>query len=202
MKLYHAPASPFVRKVMVLLHEAKATERVTLVPAAGHPLEPGTMPVDRNPLGKIPALERPDGPTLYDSRVITRYLDDLLAARLYPAAPRLWDTLTIEATGDGMAESAVLMRYEVFVRPEPSRSPAWVEAQWTKIERAMAALEDRWMSHLAGPVDMGHIAVGCALGYVDFRHGERDWRTAHPALAAWFAAFDARPAMQATAPTA
>ena len=202
MKLYHAPASPFVRKVMVLLHEAKATDRVTLVPAAGHPLEPGTMPVDRNPLGKIPALERPDGPTLYDSRVITRYLDDLLAARLYPAAPRLWDTLTIEATGDGMAESAVLMRYEVFVRPEPSRSPAWVEAQWTKIERAMAALEDRWMSHLAGPVDMGHIAVGCALGYVDFRHGERDWRTAHPALAAWFAAFDARPAMQATAPTA
>ena len=187
---------------MVLLHEAKATDRVTLVPAAGHPLEPGTMPVDRNPLGKIPALERPDGPTLYDSRVITRYLDDLLAARLYPAAPRLWDTLTIEATGDGMAESAVLMRYEVFVRPEPSRSPAWVEAQWAKIDRAMAALEDRWMSHLAGPVDMGHIAVGCALGYVDFRHGERDWRTAHPALAAWFAAFDARPAMQATAPTA
>lgn len=202
MKLYHAPASPFVRKVMVLLHEANATDRVTLVPAAGHPLDPGTMPVDRNPLGKIPALERPDGPTLYDSRVITRYLDDLLAARLYPAAPRLWDTLTIEATGDGMAESAVLMRYEVSVRPEPSRSAAWVEAQWAKIDRALSALEDRWMSHLAGPVDMGHIAVGCALGYIDFRHAERDWRAAHPALAAWFATFDARPAMQATAPAA
>ncbi|WP_374430969.1 glutathione S-transferase [Tabrizicola sp.] len=202
MKLYHAPASPFVRKVMVLLHEANATDRVTLVPAAGHPLDPGTMPVDRNPLGKIPALERPGGPTLYDSRVITRYLDDLLAARLYPAAPRLWDTLTIEATGDGMAESAVLMRYEVSVRPEPSRSAAWVEAQWAKIDRALSALEDRWMSHLAGPVDMGHIAVGCALGYIDFRHAERDWRAAHPALAAWFATFDARPAMQATAPAA
>lgn len=202
MKLYHAPASPFVRKVMVLLHEANATDRVTLVPAAGHPLDPGTMPVDRNPLGKIPALERPDGPTLYDSRVITRYLDDLLAARFYPAAPRLWDTLTIEATGDGMAESAVLMRYEVSVRPEPSRSAAWVEAQWAKIDRALSALEDRWMSHLAGPVDMGHIAVGCALGYIDFRHAERDWRAAHPALAAWFATFDARPAMQATAPAA
>lgn len=202
MKLYHAPASPFVRKVMVLLHEANATDRVTLVPAAGHPLDPGTMPVDRNPLGKIPALERPDGPTLYDSRVITRYLDDLLAARLYPAAPRLWDTLTIEATGDGMAESAVLMRYEVSVRPEPSRSAAWVEAQWAKIDRALSALEDRWMSHLAGPVDMGHIAVGCALGYIDFRHAERDWRAAHPALAAWFATFGARPAMQATAPAA
>ena len=202
MKLYHAPLSPFVRKVMVLLHEAKATDRVTLVSAVGHPLDPGTMPVDRNPLGKIPALERPDGPTLYDSRVITRYLDDLLDARLYPAAPHLWDTLTIEATGDGIAEAAVLMRYEAHVRPEPTRSSDWIEGQWQKIARALTALEERWMSHLNGPLDMGQIAVGCALGYLDLRHGERNWRADHPALAAWSAGFAARPAMLATAPAA
>lgn len=202
MKLYHAPASPFVRKVMVLLHEAGAADRVTLVPASGTPLDPGTMPVDRNPLGKIPALERPDGPTLYDSRVITRYLDDLLHAGLYPAAPRLWDSLTIEATGDGIAEAAVLMRYEVFVRPEASRSPEWVEGQWQKIDRALSALEGRWMSHLSGPVDMGQIAVACALGYIDFRHAGRDWRSGRPALSAWYEGFAARPAMQATAPRA
>jgi glutathione S-transferase len=202
MKLYHAPLSPFVRKVMVLLHEAGATDRVTLVSAVGHPLDPGTMPIDRNPLGKIPALERPDGPTLYDSRVITRYLDDLLHTRLYPAAPHLWDTLTIEATGDGIAEAAVLMRYEVFVRPEATRSPDWIEGQWQKIDRALAALEERWMSHLNGRLDMGQIAVGCALGYLDLRHGERNWRADHPALAAWSAGFAARPAMQATAPAA
>lgn len=70
MKLYHAPASPFVHKVMVLLHEANASDRVTLVPASGTPLDPG-VPIDRNPLEQIPALERPDGPTLYDSQVIT-----------------------------------------------------------------------------------------------------------------------------------
>ena len=202
MKLYHAPASPFVRKVMVLLHEAEATDRVTLIPAAGTPLDPGTLPVDRNPLGKIPALERPEGPTLYDSRVITRYLDDLLHAGLYPAPPHLWDTLVIEATGDGIAEAAVLMRYETFVRPEATRSPAWVEAQWGKIARALTALEERWTSHLSGPIDMGQIAVGAALGYLDFRHAERDWRATHPALAAWFTAFSTRPAMRATAPTA
>jgi glutathione S-transferase len=202
VKLYHAPASPFVRKVTVLLHEAGATDRVTLVPVSGHPLAPVTLPVDRNPLGKIPALERPDGPTLYDSRVITRYLDDLLRAGLYPAAPRLWDSLVIEATGDGMAEAAVLMRYETSVRPEASRSTDWIEAQWAKIDRALSALEDRWMSHLAGPVDMGQIAVGCALGYLDLRHSDRDWRAGHPALAAWFATFNARPAMQATTPAA
>ena len=200
MKLYHAPASPFVRKVMVLLHEAQATDRVTLVTVAGNPLDPGTMPVDRNPLGKIPALERPEGPTLYDSRVITRYLDDLLKAGLYPAAPHLWDTLTIEATGDGISEAAVLMRYEMHVRPEATRSPDWAEAQWQKIDRALTALEDRWTSHLSGPLDMGQVAVGCALGYLDFRHGERDWRANRPALAAWYATFADRPAMRATAP--
>ena len=200
MKLYHAPASPFVRKVMVLLHEAQATNRVTLVTVAGNPLDPGTMPVDRNPLGKIPALERPEGPTLYDSRVITRYLDDLLKAGLYPAAPHLWDTLTIEATGDGISEAAVLMRYEMHVRPEATRSPDWAEAQWQKIARALDALEDRWISHLSSPPDMGQIAVACALGYLDLRHAERDWRSARPQLAAWFAAFAARPAMRATVP--
>lgn len=202
MKLYHAPASPFVRKVMVLLHEVGAVDRVTLIPAAGNPLDPGTLPVDRNPLGKIPALERPDGPALYDSRVITRYLDQLLDARLYPAAPQLWDTLTIEATGDGIAEAAVLMRYEMHLRPEAARSADWIEAQWQKVTRALAVLEDRWMSHLAGPIDMGQVAVGCALGYLDFRHGDRDWRSRHPALAAWHAAFAERPAMRATAPVA
>lgn len=197
MKLYHAPASPFVRKVMVLLHEAGAADRVTLVPASGTPLDPGTMPVDRNPLGKIPALERPDGPTLYDSRVITRYLDDLLQTGLYPLAPHLWETLTLEATGDGIADAAVLMRYEMHVRPEAGRSPEWAEGQWRKIDRALSAVEDRWTSHLAGPLDMGQIALGCALGYLDLRHSGRNWQAAHPALAAWWTGFAARPAMTA-----
>jgi glutathione S-transferase len=200
MKLYHAPASPFVRKVMVLLHETGAVDRVSIVPASGNPLDPGTMPVDRNPLGKIPALERPDGPTLYDSRVITRYLDDTLQAGLYPPAPRLWDTLVLEATGDGISEAAVLMRYEMQVRPEGTRSPQWADAQWTKIDRALTALEDRWQSHLAGPLDMGQIAVAVALGYLDLRHADRDWRAKAPALAAWWAEFSARPALAATAP--
>lgn len=200
MKLFHSPASPFVRKVMVLLHEAKATDRVTLIPASGNPLDPGTMPVDRNPLGKIPALERGDGPTLYDSRVITRYLDDTLRSGLYPAAPQLWDTLVLEATADGIAEAAVLTRYELHVRPETARSPDWAEAQWQKIDRALTAVEERWMSHLSGPIDMGQIAIGCALGYLDLRFAERDWRKTRPALAAWYTSFSARPAMQATAP--
>jgi glutathione S-transferase len=202
MRLYHSPTSPFVRKVMVLLHEAGATDRVTQVPVMGTPLDPGSLPVDRNPLGKIPALERDDGPTLYDSRVICRYLDDLLGAGLYPAAPHLWDTLVLEATADGMTDAAVLMRYESHVRSAPARSPEWLEGQWAKVARALDAVEARWVSHLSGPLDMGQIALGCALGYLDFRHAERDWRKARPALAAWEQGFAARSSMAATRPVA
>lgn len=164
MRLYHAPASPFVRKAMILLHEAGALDRVALIAASGTPLDPGTMPVDRNPLGKIPALERADGPTLYDSRVICRYLDTTLGAGLYPAAPRLWNTLVLEATGDGIADAAVLIRYEEHVRPAALRSEDWAAAQWSKVERALDAVESRWMSHLAGPLDMGQVALGFGAG--------------------------------------
>lgn len=200
MRLYHAPASPFVRKVMILIHEAEAADRVALIPVSGGPLQPGTLPVDRNPLGKIPALERDDGPTLYDSRVICRYLDDTLKAGLYPAAPRLWDTLVLEATADGICDAAVLMRYEYHVRPEASRSPEWADAQWAKIDRALTAIEGRWMSHLAGPLDLGQIALGAALGYLDLRLPDREWRATRPALAGWWHGFAERPAMRATAP--
>ena len=200
MRLYHAPASPFVRKVMILLHEAGAVDRVALIPAAGTPLDPGTMPLDRNPLGKIPALERDDGPTLYDSRVICRYLDYTLQAGLYPPAPHLWETLVLEATVDGIADAAVLMRYEEHVRPKASQSPEWVEAQWAKVTRALTAIESRWISHLAGPLDMGQIALGAALGYLDFRQPHRDWRGSRPALAGWWEDFAKRPALVATKP--
>ncbi|MGA0539602.1 glutathione S-transferase [Neotabrizicola sp. VNH66] len=201
MKLYAAPASPFVRKVRVVIAETGLTG-IEEIGASGHPVEPGSLPVDHNPLGKIPALIPDDGLPLYDSRVICRYLNDLAGGTLYPPAPRLWQTLTLEATGDGMMEAAVLMIYETRIRPEDIRFVPWVEAQWAKIARAMDALETRWMDHLYGPLDMGQIAVGCALGYLDFRHSGRAWRAAHPDLAAWEAEFSARPAMAATVPQA
>ncbi len=200
LRLHHSPASPFVRIVAATIRQLGLDERVELVPAAGTALDPGTMPVALNPLGKIPTLERPDGPALYDSRVICRYLDDLAGGRLYPAAPRLWETLTLEATGHGIAEAALSMTYEIRLRPEDARSAPWVEGQWAKIDRALDTLEARWMSHLAGPVDIGQIAVGCALGYVDFRHDARGWRDGRPALSAWEARFAQLPAMAATRP--
>lgn len=199
MQLFYAAASPFVRKALVTLHETGQVGDVELVDAGGTPLDAGSMPIAHNPLGKIPALTRPDGPALYDSRVICRYLDDRAKAGLYPDRS-LWDVLTLEATADGIMEAAVLMVYEARCRPENLQSTDWVDAQWGKVGRALDAVTTRWMSHLAGPLDMSHIAIACALGYLDFRHDDRSWRTGRDALDDWFAAFAERPSMQATRP--
>ena len=202
MNLYHSPTSPYVRKCMILLMETGQLPDVTLIAATGTPLDASQMPVAQNPLGKIPAMERDDGPALYDSRVICRYLDNRAGGRLYPAGPRLWDTLTLEATGDGMVDAAILMVYEWRIRPEDRRMPEWVEGQWAKVARALDALESRWISHLNGPLDMGQVSVGCALGYLDFRHGPRNWRETRPALAAWETRFASRDSAKATVPLA
>lgn len=199
MKLYQADASPFVRRVRVVLLETDQMKDVTPVPVAITPVAPDGGLNAANPLGKIPALERPDGPTLYDSRVICRYLDARAGAGLYPEA-RLWETLTLEATADGIMEAAVLMVYEARVRPEDKRFDGWTDAQWDKIARAVAAINNRWMSHLNGPLDAAHIGVACALSYLDFRHAARTWRAGNDALADWHTRFELRPSMQQTAP--
>lgn len=199
MQLFYAAASPFVRKVLVTLHETDQLNDVELVDASGTPLDASAMPTAHNPLGKIPALARPDGPAIYDSRVICRYLDARANAGLYPER-NLWDVLTLEATADGIMDAAVLMVYEARCRPELMQSADWVDGQWDKIGRTLDAVTTRWMSHLAGPLDMSHIAIACALGYLDFRHDDRSWRKGRDALDDWFATFAMRDSMQATRP--
>ena len=200
LRLYTSPTTPFGRKAMVLILEAGLADQVEIAQATGSPLDSSKMPLSQNPLGKIPALERGDGPAIYDSRVICRYLDDRAGAGLYPPAPRLWETLTLEATADGMIEAAILMLYEDRLRPEEKRFDGWVEGQWAKIARALDTLEGRWMSHLNGPLDMGQIAIGVALSYLDFRFDARGWRQGRPGLARWHEAFAARESMVATVP--
>lgn len=199
MKLISSPASPFVRKVRVVIRECGLGDRVEELPVATTPLNTAEAARAANPLGKIPALIRDDGGAVYDSRVITRYLDDLAGGGLYPGG-RIWEVLTLEATADGIMDAAVLCIYEGRLRPEGERSPAWVEAQWAKAARAVKHLNDHCIGQLSGPVDAAQIAVGCALGYLDFRHAARDWRKGNAALAGWYEGFAARPAMAATAP--
>lgn len=200
LRLHGSATSPFVRKVRVLLAETGQTDAVTLMPVEGTPIDPGTMPLAHNPLGKIPTLERDDGPALYDSRVICRYLDDRFAAGMYPAPPALWSVLTLEATADGVLDAAVTMVYEVRLRDPAQVNAALLDAYWTKISRTLAVVEDRWMGHLAGPLDMGQIALAVALSYLDFRHDGRGWRKGAPVLATWHRDVTARPSMLTTSP--
>lgn len=199
MKLVSAAASPFARKVHVLLHETGQTDDVEVRSVATTPLNTDAQVAAANPMGKIPALIRDDGPALYDSRVITRFLDDRAGAGLYPAG-RLWETLTLEATADGIMDAAVLMTYEKRLRPPEFQSEDWLDAQWGKIAGAVAAVNSRWMSHLSGPLDMSHIAIASALAYLDFRHDDRKWRKGNDALDDWFAVFAERDSMKASAP--
>lgn len=199
MKLLSAGPSPFVRKVLITLHETGQVEDVEFLSVTASPLQPDPSLTAANPVGKIPALIRENGPTLYDSRVICRFLDHRAGAGLYPEK-RLWDTLTLEATADGIMDAAVLIVYEERFRPAEKVSMEWIEGQWSKVARALDAVNTRWMSHLHGPLDMGQIAMAAALGYLDFRHDVRSWRTGHDALAEWYDGFTQRPSMQATAP--
>ncbi|MEM1316633.1 MAG: glutathione S-transferase N-terminal domain-containing protein, partial [Pseudomonadota bacterium] len=197
----HAKASPFVRKVMVALEELGKTGAVTLEDGASSPLAPNPGNVEASPLGKIPALILDDGTTLYDSRVITRFLDAEHGGGLYPAGgPALWDCLVREATADGVMEAALAVVYEGRLREEGQRSEAWVAGQRAKIARAMD-LYDADIERLSGKTDMGALALACALGYVDFRLTDWDWRQGRPKLAAWADEIFARPSLAATAPS-
>lgn len=198
MHILSSPASPFVRKVRVVLLETKQTD-IEVRAVTSNPMGGEAVLNAANPSGKIPVLVRDDGPAIYDSRVICRFLDHRAGAKLYPEA-RLWDVLALEANADAIMEAALAIIYEKRLRPETLWWPDWFEAQWGKVARSLDALEHRSMPLLEGPLNMAQISVGCALGYLDFRLGDRVWREGRPTLAAWEARFAARDAMQATKP--
>jgi len=200
MKLIISGTSPYVRKVRVLIREADLMDAVEEVSVMTSPLDSDPVALAANPAGKIPALVRSEGSAIYDSRVISRYLDDHAGTNYYPAS-RLWDVLTLEATADAILDASVAMAYEIKMRPEHMQYDVWIEAQWAKVERSLAAINERWMSHLSGPMDAAQIAVACALSYIDLRHDARNWRSSNPALAKWHASFSKRDSMVATAPS-
>lgn len=199
MKLISAPASPYSRKVKALLHETRQMDEVELVQVKTAPVAVDAQVQAANPLGKIPCLVRENGPALYDSRVICRFLDARAGGQFYPDRI-IWDVLTLEATADGILDSALSIVYEGRFREEAMQYAPWIDAQWNKVRNGLSAINDMWISHLNGPFHMGHIAVGCALGYLDFRLDARNWRKGNDALAEWYEEFRLRPSMAQTEP--
>lgn len=202
MSLFYSASSPFVRKVMVLLHETGQLDRVALESVQLSPIAPSAEVNAGNPAGKLPALRLADGSVLHDSRVILDYLDrQHVGDPLIPLdGPARWRRLTLASLADAMLDAAVLIRYETFLRPEEKRWDAWQAAQQDKIERALAQLEAEAIAELTCHFDIAAIGVACALGYLDFRQAELNWRQRYPQLADWYADVSQRPSMLATQP--
>lgn len=200
MLLRHSPTSPFVRKVMVLLHETGLLEQVTVEAVDGWS-EPDDL-ITENPLSMVPTLVLDDGRVLYDSAVICDYLDrQHHGAIMVPGGDARWQVLREQALADGILECAVLVFMELGKRPEGKRWDWWVELKQRAIVRALDLLEADHDS-LALRVDLGTISIAVALAYLDLRGAIGEWRDGRPALAAWHANFAARPSMLATAPPA
>ncbi|MEN4920592.1 glutathione S-transferase N-terminal domain-containing protein [Achromobacter spanius] len=200
MKLHWSPRSPFVRKVMIVLHEAGIADRVTLVRTPVAMDKPNLDLVPDNPLIKLPTLVLDDGTPVYDSRVICAYLDDLTGCGLLPAEPRA--RLLAErrqALGDGFLDALLLFRQERN-KPAERQTPAWLDAFALKTKAVLAALEAEAPALQASRFDLGLIAIGCALSYMDYRFPDIAWRDGHPALAAWHERFAARPSVARTQP--
>jgi len=199
MKLFFSPTSPYVRKCLVAARELGLDQRIELLPSNAHPVQRDRKLIDNNPLGKVPTFVTDDGQVLYDSRVICEYLDHLAGGKLFGAPGKArWTALTLQALGDGILDGALLARYEDVARPEPLRWSDWRAGQLDKGETSLAWLEAHPELLDATRVDIGSIALACALWYLDLRFGDIGWRGRHAGVARWYEAFSQRPSLQAS----
>lgn len=197
LKLYFSPFSPYVRKCLVTASELGLDDCIELLAANAHPINRDQTIISVNPLGKVPTLITQDGQVLYDSRVICEYLNELGGGSLIPrSGPARWDTLTLQALGDGILDAALLARYEDVARPESIRWPEWRAAQLSKADSSLASLSQNVHLLDGSRVDLGALTIACALWYLDLRFAEFDWRSRFPQVAIWYAEFSQRPALK------
>lgn len=197
MKLYVAKTSPYARKVLALVHEKGAAVDVVTVDPWSDPAALQTAV----PSGKVPALVTDEGWTLGESWAIADHLDETLPGRrlLAPAGTGRWRSLRLSALAQGLLDAAFSAVIEGR-RPAGERSLGWVARQKAAIARTLPALEASVAELEAEGFGMGGLSVACALDYLDFRHGDLDWRSGQPALAGWFAGVIGRPSLRATDP--
>jgi glutathione S-transferase len=198
MKLHWSPKSPYVRKVMICAHELGLVERLELVRSVAAMLKPNARLMEDNPLSKIPTLVLPDGFALFDSAVICEYLDELAGGTLFPRdGADKWQAQRWHAFGDGLLDASILWRNE---REREAPLPALIAAFELKARAALRQLDDEAQALAETPFSIGHVAVGCALGYLDYRFAGLGWRGIAPRLADWEAELRKRPSFQQTEP--
>ncbi|MBK8176535.1 MAG: glutathione S-transferase N-terminal domain-containing protein [Rhodospirillales bacterium] len=198
MKLRYSSTSAFVRMVTVTALETGLSDRIERVTTDHR--SPKAEFLGENPLGKVPTLVTDDGLSLFDSSVICEYLDSLHdGPKLFPTdVPQRWRTLRLMALGKGILDAATA-RWLESRRPEREQSPAWIERQKSKVTRGLDMLE-REVPRFRPQITIGQIAVGCCLGWLDFRYSQEDWRIGRTMLGDWYSMIMIRPSMVATAP--
>ena len=201
MLLHWSPRSPFVRKVMIAAHECGVADRIQTMRTVVAAATPNIELMKENPQSRLPTLRLADGTVVYDSPVICEYFDTLnKGAKLFPAAwPERLVALRRQSLGDGMLDTMLMWRGEQ-LRPAANQSIKHMQAWKLKTNVSIDMLEEDADALAAAPYSIGHIALGVALGYIDFRFPQLNWRDGHPKLAAWHKTFAERPAAKANPP--
>jgi glutathione S-transferase len=196
--LRSAGPSPFARKIRIAASLLGIADQMTYEGADS--MNEGDSIRQQNPLGKIPVLITEDGVAIYDSRVILEFLDlEAGGGKIIPTekTARI-EAQTLQALGDGMMDAGILIVYEGRYRPDQEPYGPWLDYQRGKIERGIDALAAN--PPALDQINVGHIAIACALGHYDFRN-QVDWRARQPKLVDWLDAFAAKvPAFAETRP--
>jgi len=203
MKLIGSLGSPYVRKARITLAEKKIDYKLVLEDV----WSADTAIQDFNPLGKVPCLVMEDGEAVFDSRVICEYVDMLspVGKLIPPSGRERVEVRCWEALADGILDATIAIRLEGLQRTPEQRSDAWIERQRRKIDAGLTAMAqglggNAWCA--GNRYTLADIAVGCTLGYLDFRMPEIDWRDPHPNLARYYEKLSQRPSFVDTFPQA
>ena len=200
MKLHWSSRSPYVRKVMICAFEAGIAGNIERVYSVVSLSQPNAAVMHDNPLGKIPTLILDDGHVLYDSCMICEYIDSVYnGSKLFPAPGEArWTALRQQALGTGLLDTLLPWRSEI-MKPAARQTPEWLTTFALKTRNTLEGIETEAGALASTPFNIGHVALGTALAYLDFRFADLGWRNNHPRTADWMAQFTARDSVQKTA---
>jgi glutathione S-transferase len=202
MDLMYNKLSPFARKCRILAYELNLDDQLTLTDLGViSPLQPNKIVLESNPLGQIPSLVLADGTSLQDSRVICEYLNSIGDGPFFPNNPDArFYSLQLQALADGLMDAAVATRYELAFLDSEQQWHARVQQLQQRMVRVIQHF-DKLTSDFKHKPTIGEITVACALGYIDLRFKEINWRAENINLAQWYEQFEKRESMRMTRPT-
>ncbi len=193
MKLHWSSRSPYVRKVMICVYELGLADKIERIPSVVSLTKPNAEVMRYNPLGRIPTLILDDGRVLHESLLICEYLDSQYNGKLFPPllpnkGEARWTALRRHALGNGLLDALLLWRSEIG-KPVARQTPEWLTTFALKTRNALEVMEADADALARTPFDIGHVGIGTALAYLDFRFADFGWRTGHPRTDAWMQQF-------------